>query len=101
MAVDLAQVAPHALGAGTQMAAPSLCTTVPRDDGEGLDGRRSRCRQGNIMRFEKMELRNGGQQMLPSLAINSVSEQMPLERALLDGVLAFSADQHAVTCVVL
>jgi len=53
------------------------------------------------MRFEKMELRNGGQQMLPSLAINSVSEQMPLERALLDGVLAFSADQHAVTCVVL
>ena len=53
-----------------------------------------------MMRFEKVELSDGGQQKLSVTAIDFVSKQMALERVFLDSILAFAADQQAVFGIV-
>ena len=100
-AMDLAPVAPHALGTGTEIPTPNRRTAVAGDDGQSIDGRGSRGGQGHVLWLEKVELSDRGQQTPSLVAVDLVSEQVARQRAFLNGVLAFSTDEHTVPRVVL
>ena len=98
--VDLAPMAFHALGTGSEVSTSRRRAAVAGEKGKGIDGRRSRSGQGHLKRLEEVEFRDGRQQTLSVGAIDFVSEQVALERVFLNGVLTFTADQQAVLWIV-
>ena len=53
------------------------------------------------MWLEEVEMSDRGHQTLPFSTVDPVSEQVAPQRALLNGILAFSTDEYAVPGVVL
>lgn len=92
LTVLLAPMAPHALGASTQIPAPGGCATIARDSGQAFHRQRACRGKLHIIRFQDFELGDGRQQTLPLSAINLVPEEMTSKCTLLNGVLALSAD---------
>lgn len=91
--VDTAPMAFHALRTDSEVSTSRRCAAVAGENGKGIDGRRTWSGQGHMMRLEKVELSDGGQQTLSVAAIDFVSKQVALERVFLNGVPAFAADQ--------
>lgn len=91
----------HALRAGAEISTPIRDAAITRDDRQSINGLGFRRGQWHKFWFEDVELSDRRQQFLPFAAVDFVSEQVAVHCAFLDGVLAFSTDEHPVTRVVL
>ncbi len=99
--MNFAPVASHTLRAGTKNATAFGRASVAGQDGQSFDRGGTWRRKLHVVGLEDLELVYAGEQALPFSAVDFMAEQVAAQRALLDGIVALSADHHPVSSIVL